>query len=472
MSTLISLNMNLPVPAVGSENGPTYAFDINSCMTLIDQHDHSFGKGIQIQPNGLNISANLDFKGNNAINLNNVVFEAQTAPPAPPPSYTPTQSVFVATTLGVGDLWYANSSGFPIQITSGNGLAPVFGSVQGITYAAGTFVFTQTQSSLTNPAFLDAGSITIRPNVPVATGLGVTLSTQNVSQYSIVFPTLPPSPSTDFVTLDYLGNMAATIPISGGITRSMLAPGALGSSNVQNVAANYTVLNTDDAIFVNALTSNTTITLYSAATNVGRILNIKKTDASNHVVTIVTTGAQTIDGAASTTLNTLNESIELMSDGSNWQILDRKTTTTPVAFTPTVTGWSGVTASRVYSWREGAYLHVQGSFTVGTPNASTTSMSLAFNGVALPGAAPSYLIDVAQTGGGSPVNTIVGYYANDLSTNGRGVVLATASTTTIAFGDNGQHSTSAVLAEAGNVITVTGNTMTFFFKVPIVGWNG
>ncbi len=62
---VISPNMTLPVPVVGTSLGSQYAYDVNNCMGLIDSHDHSFGKGVQITPNGLNISTDLPINNNN-----------------------------------------------------------------------------------------------------------------------------------------------------------------------------------------------------------------------------------------------------------------------------------------------------------------------------------------------------------------------------------------------------------------------
>lgn len=224
---LTSPNMNLPVPSVGSEAGPTYAFDINSCLTLIDQHDHSPGKGIQINPTGLNINSALSFQSNNATNLGAAVFTALS-------TATPTlQALSVAPGSTENDLWYTDSNGVKVQITNGGTLNAVPTTVSGITYTAGTFVFNQTPDSLTNPAALDAGSVTIRPNVALTT-FGVTLAPPSAisSQYSLVLPLLPASNS--FMALDNLGNVTATIPISNGLTSSNIALQGITAASILN----------------------------------------------------------------------------------------------------------------------------------------------------------------------------------------------------------------------------------------------
>lgn len=454
MSVTNSPNMNLPVPTVGNEPGPPYAFDVNSCLTLIDQHDHSPGNGIQINPTGLNINANLSFQSNSAINLGNAVFTAQASPT------TTLQALSVAPGSTEEDLWYTDSNGVAVQITNGGQLNAVPTTVSGINYAAGTFFFKQTPDSLTNPAFLDSGAITIRPNVALTT-FGVTLSPPSAisSQYAIQLPLLPGVNS--FLTIDNAGNMAAPIAFTQGITRTNLAQGAIGRMNVSAQIGNYTAVNTDDLITFN-LIGNAVLTLYTASGNQGRVLTIKRTDNTLSTLIVNTVSSQTIDDVTSTTLNTRYESLEIVSDGNNWIVVERKTASLPAAYTPNIVGWNSISSTQVFSWREGSFLCVQGKFVVGTPNGSSTSMSLALNGIS-----SGLLIDQSLIGS---TNEAIGWYANDISNNGRGAVLYVNAPTTIGFGDNGQHSTSAIALQPGNVITTAGNTMTFFFKVPISGW--
>ena len=48
---------------------------------------------------------------------------------------------------------------------------------------------------------------------------------------------------------------------------------------------------------------------------------LKKTDSSANAVTVGTTNSQTIDGATTNALSTQYASIEVVLDGSNWQIV-------------------------------------------------------------------------------------------------------------------------------------------------------
>lgn len=130
------------------------------------------------------------------------------------------------------------------------------------------------------------------------------------------------------VTADKLAsNAVTTVKITdANVTRSKLAAGAVGTVAYATKTGNYTATTDDDVLFCSGAAF--TVTLYAASGNTGRVLTIKKTDSSlTNVITIDGNGTETIDGSLTTTLNTINETVVLVCDGTNWQILDRKTET-------------------------------------------------------------------------------------------------------------------------------------------------
>jgi hypothetical protein len=102
-------------------------------------------------------------------------------------------------------------------------------------------------------------------------------------------------------------------------------------SKVKTVSsANYTVTDSDgyDTILVATGSVDRTITLPAVATNAGRTLTIKKTDAGSGVgggagfrVLIDTPGSETIDGAAQNYLSEQYSYVTLVCDGSNWSVI-------------------------------------------------------------------------------------------------------------------------------------------------------
>ena len=96
--------------------------------------------------------------------------------------------------------------------------------------------------------------------------------------------------------------------------------------------ASYTVLSTDRVLTVDDTTigSAVTIILPSAATlGSGWTLDIKKT-GSTYSVTIDPDLAETIDGDSSLIITEKNQSVKLISNGSNWEVL----------FPHRITGWA------------------------------------------------------------------------------------------------------------------------------------
>lgn len=108
----------------------------------------------------------------------------------------------------------------------------------------------------------------------------------------------------------------------GAITRAKLASGAVAAVNYSAKTSAYTATNADDVLTADATSAAFTITLYTASGNSGRKLTIKKIDSSVNVVTIDGNASETIDGAAAIYLRDQYSSVELMSDGTNWIIVN------------------------------------------------------------------------------------------------------------------------------------------------------
>jgi hypothetical protein len=114
-----SPNMGLIVPTPETagvtgtgDAGPQYAVNVSNALNTIDAHDHSSGKGVLINPAGLNISADLPFQSNNATQIRAARFTSQATGLSLTGDFN---ELFVK----LGDLWYINSGGTPVQVTSG-----------------------------------------------------------------------------------------------------------------------------------------------------------------------------------------------------------------------------------------------------------------------------------------------------------------------------------------------------------------
>lgn len=86
-------------------------------------------------------------------------------------------------------------------------------------------------------------------------------------------------------------------------------------------ASPYTVLDPDDVILVDASGGNVEVDLPPAGSHEGRLLSVKKTDASGNTVTIDPDGAELIDGSANLVLVLQHEVAGFVSDGTEWWIV-------------------------------------------------------------------------------------------------------------------------------------------------------
>lgn len=234
MAVTNSSNMGLPIPGVGTESGPNYASDINASLTLVDQHDHSIGKGVQITPAGMNINSALSFAGNFATGVAGVTFSAQGSTPG------------IGTVYESGnDLYFVDGVGNNVRITQSGAVAGTPGSISNLVApasaayvgASSKFVW---QSNTNVSADMDAGSLIIREKVASAKGITIASPSGLASDYALTLMGALPA-SQKFATIDNSGSIAAnwavdnsTIEVAsnvvqvkdGGITKPKLA--ALG----------------------------------------------------------------------------------------------------------------------------------------------------------------------------------------------------------------------------------------------------
>jgi len=241
MSTVISSNMLLPVPVVGVETGPQWASDINNCFTVIDQHDHSAGAGVQVSPSGLNINTDLAMQNNSLTNSKAVVFGVQT-------SFTTNASLYVRG----NEIYYRDVAGTEVQITNTGSVNAGAGSITGlpngtagVAYSAVNQTYTF-ESATSVAANLDLGSLVLRNLSPNSTfSLTVDPPAALGSNYNITLPTLPASKK--IMTMSSVGLQAADYDVdnstleinsntirvkAGGITTTQIAAATITGSNI------------------------------------------------------------------------------------------------------------------------------------------------------------------------------------------------------------------------------------------------
>jgi hypothetical protein len=110
----------------------------------------------------------------------------------------------------------------------------------------------------------------------------------------------------------------------GGATPLNLDAGAMIAGNyaeaVVTKTANYTLTAADGTIRGDATGGAFTLTLPTAVGISGRMYSAKKVDATANVVTVATTGGETIDGAATASLAVQYSSLSFRSNNVNWDL--------------------------------------------------------------------------------------------------------------------------------------------------------
>lgn len=248
MSSTNSPNMNLIIPTVGTQPGPTYASDINNSLTLIDQHDHTNGSGVPITPAAININSALDFDSNFATGIAGLVFSTSGSAPATN-----------ATLYQTGDdLYFVDGLGNDVRITQSGGVAGSPGSIANLaspasaTYVSGTSTFVW-ESNTGIAANMDGGSVLLRNLSPNST-YALTLAPPSAlaSNYTITLPSLPAS--TLPVKITSAGAMSASQLVTadigtGVVTATQLAPNAVETAKILDGAV------TTDKILNSAVTA-------------------------------------------------------------------------------------------------------------------------------------------------------------------------------------------------------------------------
>lgn len=163
------------------DKSPDYATNISNALGTLDAHDHTSGKGTQVPTAGININADLGFGGFNATTLRTVRLSSQSAALS---GGSDKGCCYVVS----GDLYYNNSAGVAIRITSGGGIdAAAIGGIGGDYVNAGasvtyndttkTYVFLLPGGTLSG--LIDCSSITVHGTTP-----GVALDDTTTSAYA------------------------------------------------------------------------------------------------------------------------------------------------------------------------------------------------------------------------------------------------------------------------------------------------
>lgn len=263
---IVTPEMNLPNPVPGVDPGPDYANNIQASLNQIDQHNHSTGQGVQIQPNGLNISSDLPFNNNNATLLNSTRFISLLSP-------LTNSAPNVGCLYVSGNELYFNdySGGHQVQITA-NGLVNATSSgissgTASASFSAGTLVVKSSSTSYAN-IYMQSAVLALSGNLVNQLTLQAP-SALSSGSYSITLPTIPAVKS--IMALDASGNMSAPYTVDNStivISSNIIEVGALGITAAQIANATITATQIANATITATQIASATITGTQIVSNV------------------------------------------------------------------------------------------------------------------------------------------------------------------------------------------------------------
>lgn len=443
-NTTNSQFMNLPVPVVTVDPGPQYAVDVNTCLTLIDSHDHTTGKGAPINPSGININADLPFNGYNATLLRSTRFSAQGSPLA---TASDLGCVYVS---GV-DLYFNDVNGNQIRMTQSGSIAGSPGNITGlvspasVSYSSGSQTFTFLSSTST-AANIDAASYLLRNTNPSSNA--ITISAPNVlpSSYTMTMP-------------QNMGSSGFVLQSDGVSNTSWQSK---TSYRTIKISSDYTARPNDDVILASSAASGTAyvITLPASSGMFFKNTKIIRTDGNLlQNLIISSTGGKTIQGSPSVYLSTMGEAYDLNNDGSgSYVISNHRTETAWASYSPNIFGFGTVTSTLAFWRRSGDSIFLNVSFTTGTTQANTAA-------VTLPTGANIDFSLWTQT------NQLVGAAAGNAAGAAYYTIITSfGASTAVFFGNQGAGNASLAVQNGNGVF---GNTVAAAFMttpIPISNW--
>ncbi len=214
MPSTISPNMGLIVPAVGpnGEPGPAWALDTNADWSIIDQHNHSAGQGVSINPDGININTDLPMNGNNLTLVNTVRFNNLSGTLA---GATPNLGVIYQ---AVGNLYFNDGAGNVVQITkSGSVNATSSGISSGTASASFSGGVLVVDANTNTPANVQGASFLFGNNISGSQYLTLQPPSAMASSYTATLPPPNTTGSTVFLTYDTSNNIGLGPSTTSGV---------------------------------------------------------------------------------------------------------------------------------------------------------------------------------------------------------------------------------------------------------------
>lgn len=300
---MATTNMGLTTSTPLVTTGPAWANNVESNWDVLDAHDHSSGKGVQITPSGININTNLEYNSFSAIGLQSTRYNNQSA--------VLSSSIVTTVYAKDGNLYFNNGTGNAVQVTNGTsvnvagvgGITGLGGTDAAVTYSDITKVFAFTQDANIT-ASLDVGPVTIRENIAFANGITLQSPSSLAGSYSMTMPAaLPASPA--LMQLSAAGLVGVSLTTSGNADKvaKVNSAGTAFELSTVDTAGITNLAVTDAKLAANAVTTSKVLDAaitkpklaalgHQVSASCGSFTSTSTTfvDVTNLTVTITTTG--------------------------------------------------------------------------------------------------------------------------------------------------------------------------------------
>jgi hypothetical protein len=183
------MGIDKPTPEVTA--GPTYAYDNDAALDVIDAHDHTAGKGVKVPSAGINVDAALEMNGNDLTELQRLSFNDATA-----------LSGNLNLSVNGGELYWRTSGGASVKLTNGASInTTLVGGITGdysstnadVEYedAGKRYKFLQDEGHWAN---IDAGELRIyEPTSGITKAVTIKSPTGLATAYDITLPAAAPA---------------------------------------------------------------------------------------------------------------------------------------------------------------------------------------------------------------------------------------------------------------------------------------
>ena len=294
--------LGMTLPSVSITAGPQWATELNAALTVVDEHDHTSGKGQRIVPAAININAELTFNDNP---LTDAGYLGMFNNPSPLAS-----SILNTMYVSGGELYFNDGAGTALQLTdsgtpvSTNGFYGDYASTGTQTSYDDAAKLYSFKDSNTDPASIGLNRLFMENGLVGTPALSFTSDTDTGMYLAAADDVRIVAAGADVAQFNASGlSVTGNIAVSGTVDgRDVAADGTQLDTNTANIATNTADITTNavdittNSADIAANTANITTNTADIATNTANI--------ATNAADIVTNAADIANNTANIATNT------------------------------------------------------------------------------------------------------------------------------------------------------------------------